>query len=120
VLPCNTQELMNEPRCRGCPARLQSWIQEMASFLAMHAPHQLRTVGEEGFFSFGAREVNSNPAVWARLSGQDFYSNHNIAEITHAACHVWPQTWAILGGSSGITVRDCAGHAQCVTAPAHV
>jgi hypothetical protein len=106
----------------------------MAGFLALHDPHHLRTVGEEGFFAYGG-QVNANPATWARHTGQDFRSNHDIDAITHTAfrarnatpqlaqaaavrgvrlvvpnpgcrpADVWPTNWAILGGTSGIAVR---------------
>ncbi len=110
----------------------------MAGFLALHDPHHLRTVGEEGFFAYGG-QVNANPATWARHTGQDFRSNHDIDAITHTACRacdvllqlaqaavarcmllaishtgfrpadVWPTNWAILGGTSGIAVRKAVG-----------
>ena len=91
----------------------QTWIEDMAAFLVMHDPNHLRSIGQEGFFGVGAREVNANPAVWARYTGQDFYANHMAAGITHAAVHVWPANWAILGGASGLAVWP--RYASCLT-----
>ena len=123
----SSQELMNEPRCRGCAASLQAWIEEMSEFLAVHDPNHMRTVGEEGvwpvkpaflcnqgsgritgFFSAGARGASANPAGWASFTGQDFVRNHGGKHITHCACHAWPQNWAIAGGISGLLVRAAA------------
>ena len=84
----------------------------MAAFLAEHDPNHLRSIGEEGFFSAGARGVNANPAAWAQSTGQDFYTNHMATGITHAAMHVWPANWAIMGGASGLAVRS-GGSAAC-------
>jgi mannan endo-1,4-beta-mannosidase len=45
-------DLMNEPRS-GKPsgaAEIQSWITEVAPYLKGLAPHQLVTVGEDGFY----------------------------------------------------------------------
>ena len=58
-----------------------------------------------GFFAADDRGAGANPAAWAGFTGQSFYENHNLPSITHAAVHVWPQNWAIMG-ASGIAVRS--------------
>jgi mannan endo-1,4-beta-mannosidase len=94
---------MNEPRCRGCGARLQAWIREMAEHVALHDPHHLRTVGEEGFYS--SWRSRANPAAWASSTGQDFVTNHDLRSIDFTSMHLWPSNWALLGGASAVTVR---------------
>ena len=58
-----------------------------------------------GFFAADDRGAGANPAAWAGFTGQSFFENHNLPSITHAAVHVWPQNWAIMG-ASGIAVRS--------------
>ena len=89
-------ELMNEPRCRGCAAEMQRWIEEMAAFVAHHDPFHLRTVGSEGFWSSSSESSEYamyNPAAWASTNGQDFIINHASPNVTHTTTHVWPGNW---------------------------
>ncbi len=96
-------ELINEPRCRNCAGRLQSWLEEMARFVKSVDENHLLSTGEEGFYSLatvGSR--TANPDFWAFTTGQDFVENHAIPEIDFAVAHLWPDNWGLftLSGSS--------------------
>jgi len=59
-------------------------------------PGSWLTPVDSGFFENYAREAWANPAPWASITGQDFFTNHGGAHITHCACHAWPQNWAVV------------------------
>ena len=99
-------ELINEPRCRGCGARLQAWIEEMARYIKRLDPNHLLSTGEEGFYA--GRGSGVNPEVWASTTGQDFIANHAVPEIDFAVAHLWPDNWGVftLGGSLGAAFTE--------------
>ena len=103
-------ELINEPRCRGCGARLQAWIEEMAQYVKRLDPNHLLTTGEEGFYAGDAprQRARVNPEVWASTTGQDFLANHAVPEIDFAVAHLWPDNWGVftLGGSLGAAFTE--------------
>jgi mannan endo-1,4-beta-mannosidase len=53
-------ELLNEPVCTGCAPLLQSWVDEMAAFVAQADSNHIRTVGEEGFWQWFANRCVSS------------------------------------------------------------
>ena len=92
-------ELINEPRCRGCGARLQAWIEEMAKYVKRLDPNHMLSTGEEGFYAGDARgSARVNPEVWASTTGQDFIANHAVPEIDFAVAHLWPDNWGCSAG----------------------
>ena len=102
-------ELINEPRCRGCGARLQAWIEEMAKYVKRLDPNHMLSTGEEGFYAGDARgSARVNPEVWASTTGQDFIANHAVPEIDFAVAHLWPDNWGVftLGGSLGAAFTE--------------
>lgn len=102
-------ELINEPRCRGCGARLQAWIEEMARYVKRLDPNHMLSTGEEGFYAGDARgSARVNPEVWAATTGQDFLANHAVPEIDFAVAHLWPDNWGVftLGGSLGAAFTE--------------
>lgn len=90
-------ELINEPRCAGCPAVvLDTWISSMASLVKTIDSNHLLTVGEEGFFSNETPQQGANPSgnnSWAGDQGQNFVSNHADKNIDYAGIHMWIQNW---------------------------
>ena len=121
-------ELINEPRCRGCGARLQAWIEEMARYVKRLDPNHMLSTGEEGFYAGDARgSARVNPEVWAATTGQDFLANHAVPEIDFAVAHLWPDNWGVftLGARSARrsprsgsahtrgTRRACSGNRSC-------
>lgn len=40
---------------------MQSWIEEMSTYLKSQDPNHLVTVGEEGFFGSDSPQADSNP-----------------------------------------------------------
>lgn len=90
-------ELINEPRCAGCPSVvLDTWISSMASLVKTIDPNHLLTVGEEGFFSNETPQQEANPSgsrSWAGDQGQNFISNHADKNIDYAGIHMWIQNW---------------------------
>lgn len=91
-------ELLNEPRCGGCPKEvLDSWIGTMSDFVKALDPNHLLTVGEEGFFSNEDEDVSpGNPSgadSWAGDQGQSFFDNHAHPSIDYAGIHMWIQNW---------------------------
>ena len=88
--------IMNEPRCEGCGATLQSWIDEMAAFVRSVDPNHMITVGEDGFYSkefSDPAHLRMNPGAWADDQGQDFIANHAGKDIDYAGIHIWPDDW---------------------------
>ena len=73
--------LINEPRCEtwlkpannDCPARIQAWIEEMATFVRKEDPNHMITIGSEGFYGATTPEllVSGRAALHAgpRLAG---------------------------------------------------
>lgn len=59
--------LMNEPRCVGCPEALQNWIDEMAQFVKTQDANHLLTVGVDGFYPAGT-------SSWANPKGEGSWS----------------------------------------------
>uniref|UniRef100_A0A1D2A9E3 mannan endo-1,4-beta-mannosidase n=1 Tax=Auxenochlorella protothecoides TaxID=3075 RepID=A0A1D2A9E3_AUXPR len=87
--------LINEPRCTGCPAgTIAAWVKEMAAFVKQADPNHLLTVGEDGFFAAGG---TANPGVqyteWAAEEGQDFIADHSSPDIDFATFHTWVDNW---------------------------
>lgn len=91
-------ELLNEPRCGGCPKEvLDSWIGAMSDFVKGIDSNHLLTVGEEGFFDNEDEDWSpGNPSgagSWAGDQGQSFYDNHAHPSIDYAGIHMWIQNW---------------------------
>ena len=91
-------ELLNEPRCSGCPkVVLNTWIESMSDFVKTIDPNHMLTVGEEGFFSNEDEDLSpGNPSgawSWAGDQGQSFYDNHLPSTIDYAGIHMWMQNW---------------------------
>ena len=91
-------ELLNEPRCGGCPKEiLDGWIEAMGEFVKDIDPNHLLTVGEEGFFDNEDEAWSAgNPSgmgSWAGDQGQSFFDNHNHTSIDYAGIHMWIQNW---------------------------
>jgi len=88
--------IMNEPRCEGCGATLQKWIDEMAGYVRSLDKNHMITVGEDGFYSSefsDEQHLLMNPGEWANDQGQDFIENHKGKDISYAAIHIWPDDW---------------------------
>ena len=87
-------DLINEPRCEGCPAgTITNWINEMAPFVKSVAPNTLLTVGEEGFFGQPNAGNPGHPGEWAAGKGQAFTEDHSSPSIDFAAVHLWYDNW---------------------------
>ncbi|GMH39935.1 hypothetical protein BSKO_07839 [Bryopsis sp. KO-2023] len=87
--------LINEPRCVGCPEHLQNWIDEMASYVKRIDPNHLLTVGMDGFYSTSGKTW-SNPqggGRWSEKEGQDFIRNHRSKSIDFLTFHSWIDNW---------------------------
>jgi endo-1,4-beta-mannosidase len=105
--------LINEPRCDvntipECADLLQNWIEEMAAHFRTQDTVHLLTVGEEGFYGLDDPSEFANPGAaggsrWAAESGQDFYRNHQVAGISYAAIHAWPDNWFLNDNGEFIT-----------------
>ena len=87
-------DLINEPRCEGCPAgTVTTWINEMAPFVKSLAPNTLLTVGEEGFYGQANPGNPGHPGTWAAGKGQSFTEDHSSPAIDFAAIHLWADNW---------------------------
>ncbi|CAD7701855.1 unnamed protein product [Ostreobium quekettii] len=87
--------LINEPRCQGCPEAVQAWIEEMAPYVKGLDPNHLLTVGEEGFYSTSGKTW-ANPqgaGRWPEEEGQDFINNHSPEAIDFMSFHSWVDNW---------------------------
>ena len=82
-------ELANEPRCSSDPSgnTLNTWIEEMSSYIKSIDQNHLITTGIEGFYNSG------NPINWMNNQGTDFIANHQISTIDFAVAHSWPDHW---------------------------
>ncbi|DBA74432.1 TPA: hypothetical protein ACH3X1_011186 [Trebouxia sp. C0004] len=104
-------DLINEPRS-ACDlhhpnatcdapeaAAIQAWIQQAADHMKAVDPNHMVTVGEEGFYGFGAPAAsiatnpNSDNTGWAEKAGQNFLENHTPPSIDFAATHIWTDNW---------------------------
>ena len=101
--------LINEPRCelKGCAPLMQSWIEEMASFIKSLDSRHMLTVGSDGFMqrsncqseianpqrSRGKNNDGPEGVGWPLLTGQDFLPNHAPSAIDYASAHLWPDNW---------------------------
>lgn len=88
--------LLNEPRCVGCPAgTVAAWYEEMAEYVKSIDPNHLVTTGEEGFYADGANPGNpgSEFGPWAAKEGQDFLADHSSPAIDFSTIHSWPDNW---------------------------
>ena len=72
---------------------VQSWIEEMASFVKEQDPRHLLTVGMEGFWGRSSVVAGANPGQWAEETGQNFTRNHLPVAIDFATTHIWPDNW---------------------------
>lgn len=87
-------DLINEPRCEGCPAgTVTNWINEMAPFVKAAAPNTLLTVGEEGFYGEANPGNPGHPGTWAAGKGQSFTPDHSSPSIDFASIHIWADNW---------------------------
>ncbi|GMH40074.1 hypothetical protein BSKO_07978 [Bryopsis sp. KO-2023] len=87
--------LINEPRCTGCPDAVQAWIDEMAPFVKSLDSNHLLSVGEEGFYSTSGKNY-ANPQGanrWPEWEGQDFLNNHRSPAIDFLSFHSWIDNW---------------------------
>ncbi|KAK9847784.1 hypothetical protein WJX84_007661 [Apatococcus fuscideae] len=96
--------LLNEMRCESwkvgqCPSMVQSWIEEMASFVKEQDPRHLLTVGMEGFWGRSSVVAGANPGQWAEETGQNFTRNHLPVAIDFATTHIWPDNWDQTGAT---------------------
>ena len=87
-------DLINEPRCEGCPAgTVSAWVNEMAPYVKSLAPNTLLTVGEEGFYGEANPGNPGHPGTWAAGKGQSFVDDHASDAIDFAAVHLWADNW---------------------------
>lgn len=89
-------ELINEPRCSSDPSgdALQSWIEEMASYVKSIDSKHLVEIGSEGFYGPSSPErLHHNPNTWASEVGTDFIRNHQVPEIDFASVHIYTDSW---------------------------
>jgi len=89
--------LANELRCKNCPSStMQSWINEMCSYVKSVDSNHMVGIGQEGFHGPGSDLKDSNPATWAAREGQDFVSNHQEWCVDYVGFHVWPDNWELV------------------------
>ncbi|XP_020254550.1 mannan endo-1,4-beta-mannosidase 8-like isoform X2 [Asparagus officinalis] len=89
-------ELINEPRCPSDPSgdMLQSWIEEMASYVKSIDPNHLLEIGAEGFYGPSTPErVHLNPKSCFNQFGTDFIRNHQTPGIDFASVHIYTDSW---------------------------
>ncbi|KAL3133352.1 hypothetical protein ABBQ38_007225 [Trebouxia sp. C0009 RCD-2024] len=116
-------DLINEPRSHcdiakpnatceaGQTAAIQAWIQQAADNMKLEDPNHMVTVGEEGFYGFGAPAAslatnpNSDSTGWATRSGHNFLENHRPASIDFCATHIWTDNWAV-NATDGVNPAD--------------
>lgn len=89
-------ELINEPRCSSDPSgdTLQTWIEEMASYVKSIDPVHLLEIGVEGFYGPSTPELlGINPDDYSGNAGTDFIRNHQAMGIDLASVHIYSDTW---------------------------
>ncbi|KAJ6841792.1 mannan endo-1,4-beta-mannosidase 8-like isoform X3 [Iris pallida] len=89
-------ELINEPRCPSDPSgdTLQSWIEEMASYVKSIDPSHLLEIGTEGFYGSSTPEyLHLNPGTYFAQVGTDFIRNHQAAGVDFASVHIYSDSW---------------------------
>lgn len=89
-------ELINEPRCPSDPSgdTLQSWIEEMASYVKSIDANHLVENGVEGFYGPSTLErVHLNPNTYSSEFGTDFIRNHQVPGIDFASVHIYTDSW---------------------------
>ena len=86
---CNT----STPNISCTPAAtayVQSWVQEISSFVKTIDSNHLLTTVEEGFYAAGSEANQFNPGqLFAVGSAQDFINNHALPTIDYAVTHIW-------------------------------
>ena len=102
-------DLINEPRCEtwavpDCEMILQEWLTRAAALVKEVAPHQLITVGSEGFFRYTDRvpQAWQKGFPWAYEMGQSFLGNHAVPGVDFAAIHAWPSRWEVRRRKIGV------------------
>jgi len=86
-----TWELANEPRCSSDPSgnTLVRWAREMSGWVSRHAPHQLVSVGDEGFYGEAANTDYPYSAAegvaWKRLLA--------LPDVDYGTVHLYPVSW---------------------------
>jgi mannan endo-1,4-beta-mannosidase len=120
-------ELMNEPRCKGCPPTVvHDWLVQMARFVkheaiikqdAAGAPvrgaAQMVTTGEEGFdctyykdarvvgHAYGYQDLGNvqlHPWMYDGSEGMCYGQNTRIADIDFGSFHIYPDDWQFKDG----------------------
>ena len=87
------QNLINEPRCRGCGTAIGDWAAAVAPSIKKEW-RQLVTIGAEGFYSDSDPRASANPGgrgSWAGNEGQSFVRDH--AAMDFMSIHMWPDNW---------------------------
>ncbi|CAI5979808.1 unnamed protein product, partial [Closterium sp. NIES-65] len=91
--------LLNEPRCftDGCQDSVQSWTEEMSTYLKKIDPNHLVATGYEGFYGANQNHTSINPGEpwghWATQTGQEFIRNNRFWAIDFAVAHIWSENW---------------------------
>ncbi len=85
-------ELGNEPRARSDPTGdiLDSWVEEMSSYIKSIDSNHMVTTGIEGF-----NIDQSSEDIGLGTEGTDFVRNHNHQGIDFATFHMYPDHWEI-------------------------
>ena len=76
---------------------MQTWIEDVATYLKKADPNHLVTIGGEGFYGPTSKKGAAvNPGNgWASITGQDFENNYRVKAVDFAVAHVWSDNWEV-------------------------
>jgi mannan endo-1,4-beta-mannosidase len=86
-----TFELANEPRCRSDKSgdTLVAWVKEMSRYVQQQAPHQLVSVGDEGFYG----DPTNSDYPYSTFEGVRWKDLIALDSVDYGTVHVYPQGW---------------------------
>ncbi|TKA68010.1 hypothetical protein B0A49_04481 [Cryomyces minteri] len=111
-------ELMNEPRCRGCPtSTIYDWASSTSQFIKSLDSSHMVTLGDEGWV-VPSDGYGDGSYAYSGLEGVDFVKNLGISTLDFGTFHLasrrtYPTSWGSNAsfGIDWIAQHDAAGAA---------
>lgn len=86
-------ELMNEPRCHGCPTSVvTTWATEISAFIKSLDKNHMVTLGDEGWLT-PADGIGDGSYPYSGAEGIDFVANLQIDTLDYGTLHLYPGSW---------------------------
>lgn len=106
-------ELMNEPRCHGCPiTTIAKWASIVSTYIKSIDPTHLVTLGDEGWMAPSSLyKPGDGSYAYSGAEGVDFIHNMGIRTLDYGVFHLYPDSWGYnyTWGNEWIMQHDAVG-----------